>query len=276
MRRFLLAAGLILAGTSVCPGVLIVSDSFNYSPGSNLGGQGGWFNANSGDQITVATGNLGVSGLTTSSGNRVSFGGSGLDPYLPFTPTSSSVFYSFAFQIADLGSLNTTGGYIAGLDSSAFASTLWVRKNGSGFDIGIGRTSAAASVSWSLGYALNDIVFVVGSYQVNAGTANDLSSLWINPSASSFGAGVAPAATLTATTSGSDLANVSRIFLRQDSATATPNTLYLDELRVGTSWADVTPISSAVPEPSTYLAGLFLALPFGVHGIRYLRNQKRA
>jgi len=33
---------------------------------------------------------------------------------------------------------------------------------------------------------------------------------------------------------------------------------------------------SAVPEPSTWVAGALLALPFGVQGVRYLRNRKRA
>lgn len=31
-----------------------------------------------------------------------------------------------------------------------------------------------------------------------------------------------------------------------------------------------------VPEPSTFIAGALLALPFGVQGFRYLRNRKRA
>jgi hypothetical protein len=33
---------------------------------------------------------------------------------------------------------------------------------------------------------------------------------------------------------------------------------------------------SAVPEPTTFIAGALLALPFGVQGVRYLRNRKRA
>jgi hypothetical protein len=32
--------------------------------------------------------------------------------------------------------------------------------------------------------------------------------------------------------------------------------------------------SAAVPEPSTYIAGLLLLLPFGLQGMRYLRRQK--
>jgi hypothetical protein len=30
-----------------------------------------------------------------------------------------------------------------------------------------------------------------------------------------------------------------------------------------------------IPEPSTYLAGALLFIPFGVHGIRYLRSRKK-
>ncbi len=33
---------------------------------------------------------------------------------------------------------------------------------------------------------------------------------------------------------------------------------------------------TVVPEPSTWLAGLLLALPFGVRGIRYVGNRKQA
>jgi len=39
---------------------------------------------------------------------------------------------------------------------------------------------------------------------------------------------------------------------------------------------DFTFTATAVPEPSTLLAGALLALPFGVQGVRYLRNRKRA
>jgi hypothetical protein len=39
---------------------------------------------------------------------------------------------------------------------------------------------------------------------------------------------------------------------------------------------DITLVGTAVPEPSTFVAGALLALPFGVQGVRYLRNRKRA
>src|SRR4029453_13606502 len=37
---------------------VIVDEPFNYAPGSNLGGQGGWVNVNTGDEITVVAGSL--------------------------------------------------------------------------------------------------------------------------------------------------------------------------------------------------------------------------
>ena len=33
---------------------------------------------------------------------------------------------------------------------------------------------------------------------------------------------------------------------------------------------------AAVPEPSTYIAGALMLLPFGLQGIRHLRSRKQA
>ena len=93
-------------------------------------------------------------------------------------------------------------------------------------------------------------LFLVGSYTFNPNTGDDVSSLWINPSSGDLGAGSAPTADFADTTGGTDLVSVGSILLRQSAA---PH-LTMDELRVGTSWADVT---SPVPEPTTHtLLGL--------------------
>ena len=39
---------------------------------------------------------------------------------------------------------------------------------------------------------------------------------------------------------------------------------------------DNVSISAAVPEPSTYIAGALMLLPFGLQGIRHLRSRKQA
>jgi hypothetical protein len=76
--------------------------------------------------------------------------------------------------------------------------------------------------------------------------------LWINPSLLDFGASAPPLVTLAATT-GSDMnANqiASCVFLQQgNGSTNQPKTTLVDELRIGYSWAAVTP-----PGPPTLVA----------------------
>ena len=94
---------------------------------------------------------------------------------------------------------------------------------------------------------VGETLFVVASVEIVAGAFNDVSRLWINPSDD------ATPATLTDGTfaigeSGTDI-GLASIILRQSPAPF----LTLDEIRVGTEWADVAP----VPEP-TALAALGL------------------
>jgi len=112
-------------------------------------------------------------------------------------------------------------------------------------------------------YALNTPVLLVGRYDFVAGTGNDTSALWINPASATFGAGAAPTATLTSS-GGTDMTAISQFLLR--GAAGSP-VAKVDELRVGTTWASVTPAAAAVPEPSTYaaLAGAVALLGAVVH-----------
>src|SRR5439155_12036099 len=66
--------------------------------------------------------------------------------------------------------------------------------------------------------------------------------LWINPSASDFGAPNAPAPSLIAT-SGSDIGSdqIASFVFFQRSTTVEPAAMVADELRLDTSWAGVTP-----------------------------------
>jgi len=72
------------------------------------------------------------------------------------------------------------------------------------------------------------------SYNIDTGAING----WINPAGADLG-GSAPAAVLT-DTDASPNAIIDTFVLRQDSAGETP-AMTFDELRIGTSWADVTP-----------------------------------
>ncbi len=218
-------------------------DSFNYTVGSSLGALQTWTNVNTGDNITTTTGSLTYTGLTTA-GNSVSFAADGIDCFSPITSTTSgTVYYSFLMKIGSMtGVTDANGGYFAGIgeNSSNLGATLWTKRvDDTNFNLGIEvRTANAANTTYSTtSYQTGQTYFVVVGYTFNtANAADDVVSLWVNPTVNA----AMPTATLTDSHTGTDLLNASTFFLRQDSATETP-TVQVDELRIGTSWADVVP-----------------------------------
>jgi len=237
-------------------------EGFNYTVGQALQTQTGWTAVNSGDDILIAADNLTYSGLESSTGNKVTFNGSGIDASKAFTTQSAgTVFYSFIMNVSDLGSLNATGGYFTGFaqNSTTFGATVWTGLDGAGYKIGINpRTSTTTNMVWVTGtQSLNNSVLVVVSYEFGAGSGDDIVNIWVNPSPSTLGQASAPTPSATATnTGGTDLTGISQIFIRQDSDTETPF-IGMDELRVGTSWADVTPAATAdvTPPVATFAPG---------------------
>ena len=215
--------------------------------GLGLNSQSGWTTLNSGDSLLISAGSLSSPSLPASTGNKVTFDGAGIDAAKLFTQqTSGTVYYSFLLNVTALGSLGTAGGYFTGFTegiSATFGATVWTRKdvNATGYDIGINPKTTAANTAWSSAQTINNTVFVVISYQMVPNTLNDVVKLWINPATG----GSEPAATLSATNAlASDLANINRILIRQDAAAATPF-IQMDELRIGTDWASVTPSGTA-------------------------------
>lgn len=222
-------------------------------PGKVLGGSYTWGFQNSGTDVTIASGNLSVTGLAAPTGGSASLpGGNFKEAVLPFTTTpvnSGTIYFSFAFN---LSSLPTATAYSFGFNSStSFASTLWLQASGGGYQIGLSnRSSGSTPVYDSTVFATGTTVFVVGSYEFVSGTANDVSKLWINPSSATFDDLAIPSATLTST-GGTDMTSINSFLIR--GATGSPAGTF-DELRIGTTWASVTP--AAIPEPSTYAAVL--------------------
>ncbi len=235
-------------------------EPFDYTIGEGLQTQTGWEALNSGDDIIIRTGNLSLDGFSAPTFNRISFDGSGIDAGKLFTPqTNGTVFYSFFLNVNNLGSLNTTGSYFTGFTSSTsteFGATVWIRKRGDGYQLGLNpRSSEIANTVWSNDTLLiNRTTFIVISYQIVSGLQNDLVSLWQNPISTSFG-GTAPNPTLTAVNSQTDLSNLNRILIRQDAVNSTPF-IEMDELRIATSWANVTPAISGLPLITVNPSGL--------------------
>ncbi len=167
-------------------------------------------------------------------------------------------------DITSLGTtIQTAGGFFAGFNNTAAASgntpvvvgtKLYLRLATGGFNIGLSKASSTASdIIWDSGvYTANSTLFIVGSYDYGtfAGTTDDSSRLWINPNMADFGALTAPSATLTAT-GGTDLATaglgIQSFVLMQRGNTLQPTQMLVDELRIGSSWAEAT----SVPEPTS-------------------------
>ncbi len=243
MKKFYALSFILLSTLSFGQAALPYYESFNYTSGSNLNGQGNWTGAAATpDDALISSGNLSYTGLLSSTGNSVTIGSNGFDPQQTVTNQTSGVIYSsFIFKVTDLATLtDAAGGYFYGFASTSttFASTVWLKTSGAGFQIGLNKATTIADTQYlSTVYNLNTEYFIVIAYDL--GTTKT-SSIWISPLSSDLGIATAPTATLSTTTGTTDRTNIDRVFLRQDSATETP-TIIIDELRVGLSWASVTP-----------------------------------
>lgn len=219
------------------------SDSFNYTVGSAIGTSPYWTSFGSGDDIVVGTDNLNYTGIT-SAGNHVAFGGSGFDSITPFTSTTTgTLYYSYLLNVDSMtGVTDVNGGYFSGFSngSSTFAGTVWTKRiDDTTFNIGLEvKTANATNTTFASDVLQTGTTYlIVVGYTIgdNATASDDTTSLWINPVVGA----PQPTATITDTHTGTDMTMISGFFLRQDSATETPN-LKIDELRIGTTWSDVT------------------------------------
>ena len=113
-------------------------------------------------------------------------------------------------------------------------------------------------------YNIGDTLFLVLSYTFGAGTADDVAKLYVNPTPGSLEGANTPVVSATAFT---DIANnqIQSFFLRNNSVE--PQSTVIDDLRVGTTWSDVTP--APVPEPSS-----ISILILGLTGALIRRKQK--
>lgn len=159
-----------------------------------------------------------------------------------------------------------------GVNSASGAGVLTIHAaSGGGYNLGIAyRDAPAASnrIFDTTAYTTDDTLFVVVKYVIGSGNKDDAAYLYINPSSSTFGGtepGSATVASVSAdipggydyffnNTSGVRLVDnagngvpvnsLRSLFLRNNSVE--PQNIQVDELRVGTTWADVTP-SAVVP-----------------------------
>ena len=263
MRILSLAAGiaavLSLASLASAQASLPLVERFNY-PAGNLTGNtingGTWSQtgSNTASPVQVTTGSLSYSGLPASVGNKVVLlnGSNYEDPGLDITPTTSTVYASFILNVVNPG--NTTGDYFFNFSSGGSATDYKARvsvRQGSAagtYNIGLRGDSGAASPQvWSSDITVGSPIFVVVAYQFNPATNDDMTYVWLNPPLGQ----ASPVSADLSSVVGTDIAAAGRVNLRQGSGDTALN-LELDELRVSTSWQDVTPSNASVGDWSLY------------------------
>lgn len=150
--------------------------------------------------------------------------------------SSGTVYVSFLLSIQTAPSTVKAFVYLHNSTSATSSPELGIFLNGNSIGIGKGVSTPAVSTTLSAGTHL-----IVASYTFLAGS--DQIDLWADPTSLGDNNNI-PSSTIS-TTSGTDGSSLSVIFLNHAAA----QTVYLDELRVGTSWADVTPTTGAPPPP---------------------------
>jgi hypothetical protein len=261
MKRFYpfvlsIGAGCFLFQTAQA--TLLFSEAFNYSPGAlggniNPGNSTAWSAGNAG--LTVVGGNLTYAGLADQGGNemQIANGSAGTIFNTFANQTSGQIYYSFLFNATAADSANN---YFTALNPAV------ATPNGSSdainayfYAAGQLRIRAASlSAAGSTILTLNQTYLIVEELDLTARTA----TLWINPTASSFG-GTAPAADTTLTGIAATTTAVDNVGFKAQAAAGGP--YLVDNLLIGTTWADVTP--AGVPEPTT-LAFAALGLLGGI------------
>ena len=211
--------------------------------------------------MLITEGSLSYPDYIASKGNKVAFGGAGIDALKNITQYSTGiVYFSLILKVTDISAAtNSDGGYFIGFaqNTTTFGATIWLKKNGDNFNIGIAPRTTVSTVQFSAGtYSLNTEILLVASYQFNSEAGDDVASLWINPPSSSFGSTEIPAATMTvANTGGNDIGNISSLLLRQDSNGETP-AVEIDEIRISETWENVVPLTEATDNtPPVFASG---------------------
>ncbi len=266
----LVAISAWLFSTSWAGGSQYLLEGFNYSPGV-LGTNSPWTNPT--DQITVVGSSLGYAGLAALSpaGNSASVEpGNTASTLRPFAATAGSgaVYCSFLLKYTSVSANVFIGGMLPSsvtspVDKTTDPCDLIVVSATGGFKLGI-RAKGQSATYASTTLALDTVHLVVLKHVLSTGQ----SSLFINP-----GPGGAEPESPGATSSGTAVANLAKLFFRSGSSTA--GRFVVDSVRVASTWAEVTPQTTVTPASkaafSTQPQGATMGQPLAAVAVQ-LRN----
>jgi len=236
----------------------ILYEDFNYTPPAYIGGNGNagstsnnWttHSVSSGQTTTinVVNGNLSYPGLVLPNGYKVSMFGNGnqtsRDVNRAFTATGNILYFSVLLNLVDNSGITTTGDYFmhfgatSGTSVTIFGARLGAKSvnSGANFRFMIQNTSGGTPnfSEFPQDLAFGTTYLVVVKYI--KGVSPTVASLWVNPA--SLG-GPEPSGSVSNSSGTAAFNTFASICLRNN---ATTPKLEIDEIRVGPTWADVTP-----------------------------------
>jgi hypothetical protein len=253
------AAGVVFSLASSASASLLFYDGFNYTINANLKDQPGWAEPGGSTDQTLDKINAGSLAfpLHAASGNSVRTGGKySYDSYLGIPPDQgfgtiegSTAWFSFLLQRQNAGNGGTTdpdyGGLVIG-SSGNKANNLFVGKPGAGsntkyaIEAEDGSAQDPSSVDFS-----GDVAFLAVKITFHTGGAEDI-ALYVNPT---------PGAAENTLTANANTQVELSLFNDWHISTGVNAVWLFDELMIGTSYADVSP----VPEPTAGLLAISAA-----------------
>ena len=273
MKKTLLFKGILFLLILILPGLqnlsaqVILYESFDYTVPGYIGGNTGATGSSSNNWTThsvtagqtttidLLTGNLGYTGLLSAIGNKVllfsNANATSRDINRAITTTASTLYYSALINIVDNSQINSTGDYFMaiGATSGTAVTILGARlgiksvNTGTNYRLQICNTSGTGSNYTELATDLNfgTTYLVVVKYDISVSPT--VASLWVNPS--TLG-GVEPSGSVSNASGIGTFASFASICLRNSATTPKAE---IDEIRVGTTFADVTPVGSHTDPP---------------------------
>lgn len=238
MKKIVLGLTALFVSASLAGAALLLNDSFSYSDGSLVAVSGGTWVHHSGSvtgEVLVASGRVLLNEANAEDVNALLAG----QPY-GVTGTTNAFYASFTVKFTSLPA--SSGAYFAHFkdSSTGFRARIWALTGGAvtgKFRLGISSTSGSViSATSSTDLSLNTDYTVV-TRLVNT---NSVSTLWINPT-SEGDPGVS-------TSESASTFTVVSYALRENTGEGALN---LDNLRVGTSFADVVSSGSGQPPSIT-------------------------
>ncbi len=226
-----------VTGTTVIDGLKV-----SVSGGATLGPSIGT------NDIVTTTGNLSYEGLRSSTDNIISIDSDSKESFLSFSnQTSGTVYYSFIAKVKEVDDAQAVGDKdsFAGFTNdtsgsySNLGATLWaIKASDTSYKLGISREGNLSSVQEdTFFHDENDEVFVVVGYDLDS----DDVKLWVNPTSADLANSSSVPTENQLSNTGATLTNISAFSFHQEYSKV-PD-VDIDELRIGTSWADVTPPS---------------------------------